>query len=135
MNKKVVLAVLVLIAFALTVPSARAAIGRALEPVGRLMAGPIARMKQPFESWTAENDGKHLIAGLSDMERRGRRLPTGRAFERYALERLNPKREGLDPWGNTWSLEVQSDSIIVWSPGRDSIPETEDDIRLSQFRQ
>ena len=135
MNKKLVLLGLVVVGFALTVPSARAGIGRALAPVGRMLAGPIARLKEPFESWTAQNDAKHLVAGLSYRERRGRRLPTGRNFERYVLERLNPKREGLDPWGNAWSLEVQSDSIVVWSPGRDSIPETEDDIRITQARQ
>ena len=135
MDKKVVLGVLVLIGVAVTVPAARVRLGNALAPVGRMLEGPKARIKAPFETWTAQNDAKHLINGLTEMERRGRRLPGGRGFQKYVRERLNPKRAGLDPWGNTWELAVQGDSIIVWSPGRDSIPETEDDVRVTQLRQ
>jgi hypothetical protein len=124
---KKLMIILVILGVAWSSPPARAKLAIWSEPV-LVRLGPAGdRMLRPMHNTTARNEMDMLLRQLKADLQEGRRLPTERAFGDW-LQRAPTSRRGLDPWGNSYYLQLGPGTMTVRSAGVDGVRDTDDDI-------
>jgi hypothetical protein len=117
---KVFVLVLALAALAVLVPDTREQV---TQLVGKIGSGGQQR--------TAQHALKFIASDVRQAAAETGAYPVPGALRAW-LERRG--RDGEDPWGSPYYFEISADSFVVGSPGPDSRPRTDDDLRLAERR-
>jgi hypothetical protein len=88
----------------------------------------------PLMRWSTEEEMATVGRNAVDQERLTGKLPVGPEWITWLYYRYTSEDAREDPWGNTYQLEVSTDSVWTLSYGPDRIRGTQDDFRIGTPR-
>ena len=130
---KVLIVVAVLLGAAFSIPALRQyvepVVTAVTKPARNMVGAQLTRVRDPVFRWAVRNEARNMARELVQRDREGQPLPRPQDFQSYLTGRTLAQQPVLDRWGSPYYLLVAHDSVTVVSPGPDTRPGTEDDIR------
>lgn len=120
---KVILFLLVALGAALYFPESRVVVLDTAAPV-----------LNPVFEWSTKGEMRKITRDLATFERSWESLPSPNAFPDWLSKKYHSDAAFKDSWGHPYTLQAGPDSFSVVSPGIDGMPNTPDDLRVSEQR-
>ncbi|HEU5208130.1 MAG TPA: hypothetical protein VFU06_01860 [Longimicrobiales bacterium] len=129
---KWLLVILIVLGFAWSVPAGRERIRDVLQPVGEQLEPVLNWALDPMRRAGARRELDFILRAIENERQMGRPFPNPATFHEWVGSSVDALNDGLDPWGQPYTLEVSRQTATVVSAGPDRTRGTADDVKASR---
>ena len=129
---KGLLVILILLGFAWSVPAGRERIQGVLQPVAERLDPVLDWALNPTRRAGVRRELDFIMRAIETHRQTGRGFPNPATFSEWVASSVDAVHDGLDPWGQPYTLEVSRETVTVISAGPDRVRGTADDVRVTR---